>query len=194
MDGDLAPLEGLVALAERHGARVVVDEAHATGVVGPGGRGLVDELGLQGRVDVVLGTLSKALGSYGAFACCSERLRDFLVNRAPPLIFSTALPPPSVGAALEALRIVREEAAVVERMRARARALRAALAGEGFAVAPGEMPIVPLVVGDPRDAMALCERALDAGAATPPAAIRWPVMLLVLEIGHPPTRGRRGLA
>jgi glycine C-acetyltransferase/8-amino-7-oxononanoate synthase len=163
MDGDLAPLDGIVELAQRHRARVVVDEAHATGVVGPGGRGLVAALGLQGRVDVILGTLSKALGSYGAFACCSERVRAFLVNRARTVIFSTALPPPSVGAALEALRIVRDEPAVVERMRARARVLRAALAAEGFAVADGAMPIVPLVVGDPRDAMALCERALDAG-------------------------------
>jgi 8-amino-7-oxononanoate synthase len=163
MDGDLAPLTGIVELARRHGARVIVDEAHATGVIGPGGRGLVAELGLQGEVDVVLGTLSKALGSYGAFACCSVQLRAFLVNRARTLIFSTALPPPSVGAALEALRIVRDEPAVVERMRSRASALRDALAAEGFAVDAGEMPIVPLVIGDPRAAMDLCEQALEAG-------------------------------
>ena len=163
MDGDRAPLEGIVALARRHGARVIVDEAHATGVVGPGGRGLVAELGLTGEVDVVVGTLSKALGSYGAFVCCDARTRDFLVNRARTLIYSTAPPPPSVGAAREALRIVREQPQRVRRLRSNARALRAELARQGFAVEPGEMPIVPLVVGDPRAAMELCERALDAG-------------------------------
>ncbi|ADB48860.1 8-amino-7-oxononanoate synthase [Conexibacter woesei] len=163
MDGDRAPLEGIVALARRHGARVIVDEAHGTGVVGPGGRGLVAELGLTGEVDVVVGTLSKALGSYGAFVCCDARTHAFLVNRARTLIYSTAPPPPSIGAAREALRIVREQPALVERLRSNARALRAELGRQGFAVEPGEMPIVPLVVGDPRAAMELCERALDAG-------------------------------
>ena len=117
MDGDLAPLEDLVELARRHGARVIVDEAHATGVIGAGGRGLVRRLGLEAEVDVVVGTLSKALGSYGAFACCDRADgRSLLVNRARTLIYSTALPPPSVAAALEALRIVRDDPGVVERL------------------------------------------------------------------------------
>ena len=94
MDGDLAPLQGIVELARSHGARVVVDEAHATGVVGPGGRGLAAELSLERGVDVVIGTLGKALGSYGAFACCNTQTADYLVNRARTLIYSTALPPP----------------------------------------------------------------------------------------------------
>ncbi|MEO6859894.1 MAG: aminotransferase class I/II-fold pyridoxal phosphate-dependent enzyme [Solirubrobacteraceae bacterium] len=144
-------------------ARVVVDEAHATGVIGPGGRGLVSALGLEREVDVVVGTLSKALGSYGAFAYCDRTTGEFLVNRARTLIFSTALPPPSVAAALAAVRIVRDEPAIVERLRSNARLLRRELAPGGFAVAPGEMPIVPLVVGDPRDARALCEAALRSG-------------------------------
>ena len=100
MDGDVAPLEALVET----GARVIVDEAHATGVIGPTGRGLVAELGLE--VDVVIGTLGKALGSYGAFACCSAEIADVLVNRARTMIFSTALPPPSIGAALKALELM----------------------------------------------------------------------------------------
>ena len=137
MDGDLAPLEGIVALARRHGARVVVDEAHATGVVGPGGRGLVAALGLEREVDVVVGTLGKALGSYGAFVCCDATIADFLVNRARTLIFSTALPPPAVGAALEALRLLRSEPGLVARAQGNARVLRAELAGHGFAVEPG---------------------------------------------------------
>ncbi|HWT24396.1 MAG TPA: 8-amino-7-oxononanoate synthase [Solirubrobacteraceae bacterium] len=164
MDGDLAPLEGIVGLARRHGARVVVDEAHATGVVGPGGRGLVASLGLEREVDVVVGTLGKALGSYGAFACCGARMASYLVNRARTLMFSTALPPPSVGAALTALRLLREDPAMVARLQANAAVLRDSLAARGFDVGAGGMPIVPLVVGDPREAMALCQAALRRGA------------------------------
>jgi 8-amino-7-oxononanoate synthase len=163
MDGDLAPLVEIADLAERYGARVVVDEAHATGVVGAGGHGLVAELGLQERIDVVVGTLSKALGSYGAFACCSAPLAELLINRARTLIFSTAPPPPSVAAAREALRIVRDEPEIVDRLRANAAILRAALAGGGLDVAPGEMPIIPVVVGEPAAAMEACEAALREG-------------------------------
>ena len=96
-------------LAERHGAKVIVDEAHATGTIGPGGRGLISELGLEDRIDVMVGTLSKALGSYGAYACCSETMAQYLVNKARPLIFSTGLPPSVAAAATESLRILSEE-------------------------------------------------------------------------------------
>ena len=137
MDGDLAPLAGIVALAREHGARVVVDEAHATGVVGPGGRGLVAELGLEREVDVVIGTLGKALGAYGAFACCDARTAEYLVNRARTLIYSTALPPPCLGAALAGLRLLREEPGLVDRLQANARVLRAALAGARLRRGPG---------------------------------------------------------
>lgn len=163
MDGDLAPLQGIVELARRHRALIVVDEAHATGVVGPGGQGLVSALGLEREVDVVVGTLGKALGSYGAFACCERMTTEFLVNRARTLIFSTGLPPPSVAGALCALRIVREDPKIVERLWRNARVLRSELAAAGFAVAPGDMPIVPLTVGSPRDALALCEAGLRGG-------------------------------
>jgi 8-amino-7-oxononanoate synthase len=164
MDGDLAPLEGIVDLARRYRARVMVDEAHATGVVGPGGRGLVAALGLEREVDVVIGTLGKALGSYGAFVCCGRTTADFLVNRARTLIFSTALPPPTLAAALAGLQLLRAEPAIVERLWANARVLRDQLAEQGFAVGGGEMPIVPLVLGDPRAAVAVCGRALRDGA------------------------------
>jgi 8-amino-7-oxononanoate synthase len=163
MDGDLAPLEGIVELARRHRARVLVDEAHATGVVGPGGRGLVAALGLEREVDVVIGTLGKALGSYGAFACCSAELAELLVNRARTLIFSTGLPPPSVAAALAALEILRAEPQRLRRLWHNARLLREALAAAGYQVAPGDMPIVPLILGDARDALALSQTALQEG-------------------------------
>ncbi len=163
MDGDVAPLEGIVELAQRHGARVIVDEAHATGVLGPGGRGVVSDLGLEGDVDVVVGTLSKALGSYGAFVCCSAEMKAFLVNVARTLIFSTAPPPPSVGAALESLRIVREEPSIVGRVRRNARLLRGRLAARGLPVTAGDVPIVPVVIGEPQAAMDACEEALSRG-------------------------------
>ena len=163
MDGDIAPLEGIVELARTHGARVVVDEAHATGVIGPGGRGLAADLGLEREVDVVIGTLGKALGSYGAFACCNAQTADYLVNRARTMIYSTALPPPAIGAALAALAMLREQPEIVDRLHANAHALREELALHGFQVDPGTMPIVPILVGDPGPAMALCEAALRRG-------------------------------
>jgi glycine C-acetyltransferase/8-amino-7-oxononanoate synthase len=109
MDGDVAPLAELLELARRHGARLMVDEAHATGAVGPGGRGSISAAGLSGEVDVVVGTLGKALGSYGAYVCANEETTDFLVNTARPFIFSTAPPPPAVGAALAALELLEAE-------------------------------------------------------------------------------------
>jgi 8-amino-7-oxononanoate synthase len=154
MDGDVAPLAEIVALAR--GARVIVDEAHATGVIGATGRGLVAELGLQEQV-ITVGTLGKALGSYGAFVCCSAATADFLINRARTLIYSTALPPPCVGAALRALELMDRE--LVGRLHANARVLRAALGEE-----VSDMPIIPLITGAPEDALALCAAALRAGA------------------------------
>lgn len=151
MDGDTADLEALVET----GARVIVDEAHATGVIGAEGRGLVHELGLQDHV-ITIGTLGKALGSYGAFVCCSREVADYLVNRARTLIYSTALPPPSIGAALKALDLM--DAPRMAKLHANARALRAALGVE-----VSDMPIVPLVIGEPDDAMAACADALDEG-------------------------------
>jgi 7-keto-8-aminopelargonate synthetase-like enzyme len=163
MDGAVAPLRGIVELASRYGARVMVDEAHATGVVGPGGRGLVTQLGLEEQVDVVIGTLSKALGSYGGFACCSADLAELLINRARPLIYSTGLPPPVVAASMAGLAVLRDEPEIVRRLWANARLLRGELAAGGFEVAAGEMPIVPVVVGEPDLAVELSERAFAAG-------------------------------
>ncbi|HEV3095424.1 MAG TPA: 8-amino-7-oxononanoate synthase [Solirubrobacteraceae bacterium] len=163
MDGDVAPLSEIVRLAHEYDARVLVDEAHATGALGQDGRGAVSQAGLQGQVDVVIGTLSKALGSYGAYACASEEMVSYLVNTARSLIFSTAPPPPSVAAALAALELLREQPELVARLRGAARALRNGLADEGFAVRRSGTHIVPLVVGDPRDTVRLCGAALERG-------------------------------
>jgi glycine C-acetyltransferase/8-amino-7-oxononanoate synthase len=163
MDGDVAPLLELLALARRHGARLMVDEAHATGAVGPGGRGSVSAAGLSGEVDVVVGTLGKALGSYGAYACANAETIDFLVNSARPFIFSTAPPPPAVSAALAALEILEAEPELVERLQANAETLRGALAAEGLSVSRSATQVVPLEVGGAETTMELCERALRGG-------------------------------
>lgn len=163
MDGDVAPLPGLVELAERHGAKLVVDEAHGTGTIGPGGRGAVAAAGLSDRVDVIVGTLGKALGSYGAYACSSAEIRELLINRARSFIFTTAPPPPSVGAALAALGLLASRPGVLEHLRRNASTLRQALGAYGLDVGPSRTQIIPVMVGDARRAVALCERVLDGG-------------------------------
>jgi len=161
MDGDVAPLPGLVELARRHGCRLLIDEAHATGAIGPGGRGTVAAAGLGDEVDVVIGTLGKALGSYGAYACASAETVDFLLNAARPFVFSTAPPPPSVAAATAALELVTRQR--VERLQENAARFRAALAAEGLDAGRSQTQIVPLEVGAAEPTMALCERLLARG-------------------------------
>jgi 8-amino-7-oxononanoate synthase len=163
MDGDVAPLERIVELARAHDARTIVDDAHATGALGDGGRGAVAAAGLRGEVDVLVGTLGKAFGSYGAYVCASEQMVRYLVNTARPLIFSTAPGPPSVAGALAALELLEAEPELVSGLHGAARALRAGLAAEGFAVLESDMHIVPLVVGDSEQAMRLCQAALERG-------------------------------
>jgi 8-amino-7-oxononanoate synthase len=163
MDGDVAPVAELVELARRHRCRLMVDEAHATGAVGPGGRGSVAAAGLAGEVDVVVGTLGKALGSYGAYVCGSRELVEYLVNVARPFIFSTAPAIPSVAAAQAALDLLEADPWLVERLHANAAALREALGAEGLEVGTGETQIAPVMVGDPGATLELCERALERG-------------------------------
>jgi 8-amino-7-oxononanoate synthase len=161
MDGDVAPLPQLLELARRHGCRLMVDEAHATGTVGPGGRGSVAAAGLSGEVDVVVGTLGKALGSYGAYVCAGTETVDYLLNTARPFIFSTAPPPPSVAAASAALELVTPE--LVEQLQANAGSFRTALAAAGLDSGVSRTQIVPVVVGAAEPAMELCERLLEGG-------------------------------
>ena len=163
MDGDVAPLAEIVELAGRHGVRVVVDEAHGTGCMGPGGRGAVAEAGVEDEVDVVIGTLSKALGAYGAFVACEQPMAQLLVNSARSFIFSTAPPPPSVAGALAALELLAEQPQRVEKLQANGDALRDELAREGFEVAGSTTQIVPLVIGDAKQAMRICELAIERG-------------------------------
>jgi 8-amino-7-oxononanoate synthase len=163
MDGDVAPLEEIVELARRHDVRVMVDDAHGTGTLGPGGRGSVAEAGLDGEVDVIVGTLGKALGSYGAFVAGDQALTRYLVNTARPLIFSTGLPPAAAAAAIAALELLQEQPRRVERLADNAATLRDELAREGFDVSGSETQIVPLIVGEADLAMRICEAALEQG-------------------------------
>ncbi len=147
MDGDRAPLAALLAVCRRHGCRFMVDEAHATGVFGPQGRGCVEAEGLTGEVDLVMGTFSKALGGFGAYLAASRTVVDCLVNSARSFIYTTALPPVVIAANLAALRLCLTGETRGGELLERARSFREALRGRGWAVG-GDSQIVPVVVGE----------------------------------------------
>ncbi len=176
MDGDLAPLVELAQVARRHGAMLLVDEAHATGVFGASGRGVGEYLGVEPDISARVGTLSKALGSIGGYVAGSRALIEWLVNRARPYIFSTASPAATAAAALAALDIVRDEPQRREQLLARAERLRTRLAGQGWRLGPTASQIIPLVVGSPEGASALsaalCQRGLFVPAIRPPTVPR----------------------
>lgn len=163
MDGNLAPLPGIVDLAERHEVLTMVDEAHSTGCVGPEGRGAVAAAGMSGRVDLVVGTLGKALGSYGAYVGCSSEMRELLINQARTFVFSTAPPPPAIAAASKALELIRSEPGRLDRLERNAEILRGALREQGVPVETSSSQIIPVMIGDPSLTMALCERLLAEG-------------------------------
>ncbi len=172
MDGDTAPLVELADLADRYDAILLVDEAHATGVLGAGGRGLCEQLGIEHRVPVRVGTLSKALGSLGGYVVGSQRLIDWLVNRARPYIFSTAAPPALAAAALAALDVVRDEPHRRVELLARADRLRTAHSQQGWNTGAATCQIIPVIVGDPGAAVALSAELRRRGLFVP--AIRPP--------------------
>ena len=163
MDGDVAPLEELMDLAHRHDCRLMIDEAHATGALGPGGRGSVAAAGLSEEVDVVVGTLGKALGCYGAYVCASNEIVEFLINTARPFIYSTAPPPPVVAAAVAALDLLAGHPHWPERLQANSRVLREALEAEGLELGDSETQIIPVMVGDAAKTMEFCEEAIERG-------------------------------
>lgn len=163
MEGDIAPLAEIVELAEHHRIRVLVDEAHAIGALGTGGRGALAEAGLADEVDVIVGTLGQALGSYGAFVACDWTMAKYLMNAARTFMYSTALPPPAVAGALAALELIEQRPRMIERLQANAAALRDELARQGFAVPAAATHIIPLMVGEAELAVRLSEAALARG-------------------------------
>jgi len=174
MDGRLAPLRALALLAEREGAMLVLDEAHATGVLGPTGAGLAEEVGLESGITASVGTLSKALGGIGGFVAASREVCDLIVNRGRSFIYTTALPAAACEAARAALEIVREEPERRRRVLALAERLRGALQEKGFDSGQSETQIVPVLVGAPERALALAAALLERGIFCP--AIRPPTV------------------
>jgi glycine C-acetyltransferase/8-amino-7-oxononanoate synthase len=163
MDGDSAPLTAICDLAERYDAMVMVDEAHATGVVGPEGRGMVAAEGLQRRVAVQMGTLGKALGTFGAFVAGSRAMTDWLLNTARSFVYTTALPPPVVAAAAAALQIVRTDAERRQRLHDNAQYLRSAFEQLRLGVGAPGSHILPVLIGDAERAVRISERLLSEG-------------------------------
>ena len=173
MDGDRAPLEELVRLRRDNGAMLMVDEAHSGGIFGDRGEGLCHALGLQNEIDVHMGTFSKSFGVYGAYICGSHTIIRWLLNKARPLIYSTALPPSVIAGIFEALTQVQAGHGRREQLAASNRFFRSALRKAGFQVGDGDSPIVPLVVHDNETALrfriALEEEGIAAAAIRPPA-------------------------
>ena len=163
MDGDIAPLPELVRLSKRYQAEIILDDAHATGVLGPGGGGTAAHFGLEGSVAVQLGTLSKALASEGGFVCGSKTLISYLLSKARSFIFSTAMAPATVAAATAALRQLQLQPELAERLQSHARLLRQELLQHGLEVLPGTTPIIPLLTYDTAATMDLAEACLQAG-------------------------------
>lgn len=164
MDGDIANLPALAELARTYHARLLVDDAHATGVIGENGRGTAEYWHMPGVIDLQVGTLSKALGAEGGFLCASRSVVEWLRNRSRPFIFSTAIGPATAAAALAALRLLEgNPSAWLGRLRGNTARLRTALEAEGLPLLPGDTPILPLVMGEPEKTAAFAEACRAEG-------------------------------
>jgi glycine C-acetyltransferase len=163
MDGDIGPLPGLVEAAEKHGAIMMVDDAHASGVLGRNGRGTIDHFGLHGRVHVQVGTLSKAIGVLGGYVCGSRDLIDFLYHRARPFLFSTSHPPAVAAACLAAFDVLEQEPERIDRLWDNTRYFKKGLTSAGFNTGISETPITPVIVGEAPMAHQLSRELFNEG-------------------------------
>jgi glycine C-acetyltransferase len=164
MDGDLARLAAICDLADKYDAVVMVDDSHATGILGPNGRGTAEQLGVLDRVDIITSTLGKTLGgAAGGFTCARAEVVEFLRQRSRPYLFSNSLPPPIALAALKAVELIAGGSELRERLHANTRRLRAALEGAGFRLKPGQHPILPVMLGDAALASRMADRLLERG-------------------------------
>jgi glycine C-acetyltransferase/8-amino-7-oxononanoate synthase len=163
MDGDFAPLADIVTLARKFKAVLMIDEAHAVGVIGPNGAGLAAALGLEAEIDIQVGTLSKAVGAYGAYIAGSRVLIDFLINRARSFIYTTGLPPAIAAAAETALDIIATEPERIGRLWDNARYLREGLEAAGFTLGCSTSPILPLMIGAAGSAIEMMRQAFERG-------------------------------
>jgi glycine C-acetyltransferase len=163
MDGDLGPLPALCQLAEETGCIMMVDDAHASGVFGSNGRGTVDHFGMHGRVDIQVGTLSKAMGSLGGYVAGNANLIEFLYHRARPFLFSTSHPPAVAAACIAALDVLMEEPEIIERLWDNTRFFKSGLEKLGFNTGLSESPITPVIAGEGAKAMQLSDRLFEEG-------------------------------
>jgi glycine C-acetyltransferase len=163
MDGDLGPLPDLCALAEEFGCIMMVDDAHASGVFGSNGRGTIDHFGMHGRVDIQVGTLSKAIGALGGYVAGSRDLIDFLYHRARPFLFSTSHPPSVAATCIAALDVLEQEPRIIDRLWENTRFFKAGLRDLGFNTGLSESPITPVIAGEGSRAMKLSDRLFEEG-------------------------------
>ena len=163
MEGDIAPLREIAALAREHGAIMMVDDAHSSGVLGRNGRGTIDHFDLHGQVDIQVGTLSKAIGVLGGYVCGSKNLIEFLYHRARPFLFSTSHPPAVAAACLAALDVLEREPERIKRLWSNTKRFKAGLARLGFDTGSSETPITPILVGEADTAMKFSDRAFERG-------------------------------
>jgi 8-amino-7-oxononanoate synthase len=163
MDGDIAPLKTMVEIAHRHGAMVMLDDAHGTGTLGEGGQGSGAHCGVMDEIDIHMGNLAKGIGSFGAYVAGPRELRDLLINVARSFIFTCALPPPQVAAARESLALVGDEPWRRWQLQLNAAQLRTRLAAAGLSTEPSRTHIVPVILGDNARTMAVCEAMLERG-------------------------------
>lgn len=163
MDGDIGPLNALVPVAERYGAIMMVDDAHASGVLGRNGRGTVDHFGLHGRVHVQVGTLSKAIGALGGYVCGSQDLIEYLYHRARPFLFSTSHPPAVTAACLAAFDLLEQEPERIETLWSNTRYFQSALQDAGFSSGATQTPITPILVGEARTALEFSATLFEEG-------------------------------
>src|SRR6185503_1878191 len=163
MDGDLGALPALCDLAEEFGCIMMVDDAHASGVFGTNGRGTIDHFGMHGRVDIQVGTLSKAIGALGGYVAGSQALIEFLYHRARPFLFSTSHPPAVVAACIAAIDVLEQEPELIDRLWDNTRFFKAGLKALGFDTGLSESPITPVIAGDGALAMKLSDRLFEEG-------------------------------
>ncbi|HET6841555.1 MAG TPA: glycine C-acetyltransferase [Candidatus Angelobacter sp.] len=172
MDGDIGPLPGLCALAEKYGAIMMIDDAHSSGVLGRNGRGTVDHFNMHGRVDIQVGTLSKAIGALGGYVCGSRELIDFLYHRARPFLFSTSHPPSVAATCIAAFDVLEQEPELIEKLWENTRFFKKELGTLGFntggvSTPVSETPITPIIVGEGRLAMEFSRELFNEGVFTP---------------------------